>query len=552
MELFWIIFALVTIISIVVVEKRHDQNGKKFSEIISKCPDEKTIDTIISGNFFANKEQNLTKLSSSAAKIILINYDSIIVITDLAFYHVFSHNNQTYRIKEFLRTKKLLATNFHSNAEGQLIKGIVYGKIYYDDCYISYDTVEKFGKPSFAISNRNGFYHISTRGASEEKIKSAVNYITQAARELHRRASNFTVEQLIQSKEQAKANQQKIWSSGTWKLPLEAFVQSCNENRIADPDSERDIQKAKLIVENLMRKEGIPLIYQSQYTTPDKLRDYISQMKQRNEAAAQAELKKQIALLKPEEQAFAEECTRYANFTGRDKSVRYCQDKIAYYSNIIWQCEQNEQSVRDGGNLLYETGKGRESSWAIHGGIASGIAGGAAGLAVAADVERKNAQVRQRNEQLLTSIARFSADALISIAKEKDRAEHELNVWRKKEEKANTLLTQSLDESDLLTQISPKLVDVENSPTGAVKLKIELHAAPNLTIFDGIEAVVDGSIRVKLAINGQNVGNARCVIKYGGATKTHVVDCICLNVFKQSEKYSVSFEPCNLWAVEKH
>jgi hypothetical protein len=272
---------------------------------------------------------------------------------------------------------------------------------------------------------------------------------------------------------------------------------------------------------------------------------------ERHEAKAQAQqAHDRLSEMSRQEKELASQYTYYANYTDQDKSIRICQDKIREANEIIYQCEQDETSVRNGGEATYMLGRQKESSWAIHGGIASGIAGGAAGLAVAADVERRNQEKRQQNEQLLKGIAALSVMQLEKIWDRKRRAEQELEYWTAKLEEAKVLLSEKLNQKELLAMLHPGVMKVDITETGAVKLKIELHSTPNLIIFDEIKAVVDGSIKVLLKVEDEVVGSAICVLPYGGMTSYATVNGICCKPKKQAREYTFDFAPNHLWAVE--
>lgn len=544
-----LILAAIFIAGPILYERNY---GQMKEQVNSKIPGERKIDAILNEKFFINKAQNIKELCSSAAQVILVSRDRVIVLTDLMYYVLFQYNGHYSCYTEPIKKCKMLFSTFVTTNIGfEYALAFGQNKNEFEECYISNDIVNRFGMPDADTTVKNGLVYFSTSNRQKAKVDKISEYIKRISVALCQGATGGTLAQKIEEQDVKKAKQQQSWKAGNWQLPMVAFEQSCKENNVTSVSNERDYLKAKLIVENLMRQDGIPQEYQAQYITQERIKGYFTQLKQRNDAAAQAELQKQINQLRPEEKALEKELTYYAQFTGRDKSIHYCQDRIAYFSNIIWQCEENEKSVRSGGNMLYETGKGHESSWAVHGGIASGIAGAAAGVAVAVDVQRKNAQVRQQNAQLAQSLAEFSVMCLDRIWKEKRKAEEELEHWKAEEKKANLLITQSLDENQLLARLNPRVVNTENSVTGAVKIEVEFQSTTDMRILENVRAVVDGSVKVLLSVDGKTVGSTVCVIKYNGATSKHTAQCICTNVSKQAKTYKISFAPHHLWAVER-
>ena len=267
--------------------------------------------------------------------------------------------------------------------------------------------------------------------------------------------------------------------------------------------------------------------------------------------ALEAEKLKYLNELKKQESELNANYTRYAKFRGLNKSIQYCQDHIDEAKEILRQCEEDTNSVYNGGEALYLSGKQKESSWAIHGGIANGVAGGAAGVAVALDVERRNHEKRQQNQQLLENVAAMSVQVLNKIWDRKAEATDDLEYWQEKLAQTKNLLTEKLDASKLLDMIHPVVEDYEITETGAVKLKVSLSVARDLFIYDDVFAVVDGSIKVLLKVDNKIVGTAICTLPYGGLLFDYTFDCICCEPKKTAEKYTFDFAPNNLWALER-
>jgi len=227
-----------------------------------------------------------------------------------------------------------------------------------------------------------------------------------------------------------------------------------------------------------------------------------------------------------------------------------CRDNVNHYAVVISNCNDDQNNVFQNGNALYQHAHQRESSWAIHGGIANGIASGAAGLALAADVERRNQEKRQYNKELSSNIAKVSAYQLQNIWDRKHRAEEMRTFWSEKLEESKILLAEDMDQRDLLRWLQPTVIHSEITDTGAVKIKVRLHATPDLSIYDDIPAVVDGSIYVVLRADGENVGYALCVLPFGGMHRSTVIECICCKLKKKAPQYTFAFAPNQLWAIE--
>ena len=343
------------------------------------------------------------------------------------------------------------------------------------------------------------------------------------------------------------------WADGTWKMPLDVFEEDCAKCKISNIASEANYQKAKLIAETLMDRVGIPKEHQMQYATREKLSQYFAEIDRKNQAAAQLEMEKKIAALQIEEAEMEKEFKRYADCVGREKSICYCNEQIAYNRHIIAQCDAEISRICGNAADIHTKGTQKERSWAILGGIANGIAGGAAGLAVAIDVERQNQAKRQHNAQLTSDVITLAALETKDFRVRKAGAQSNIESWTRELESAKLLLIDDTTRADLLPKLYLNVLKVENSLTGAAKIQIEVNATPDLYIYDNVPAVVDGSIAVLLKNGEKVVGTTVASLGYDGAYERHNIDCICTNISEQADTYKIEFAPHHLWLVEtKH
>ena len=169
-------------------------------------------------------------------------------------------------------------------------------------------------------------------------------------------------------------------------------------------------------VDSSTQKEKLKLYIKSNNIRLDKSAnnavDFFNLGKQEVERVEKAE---RIEALKKEEKATEKKLTKYAKPKGRDKSIKYCNDKINEIKARLNQCETDIQSVKKGGHAMYSLGKQKEHDWATHGGIASGLAGAGAGVATAINIQNKNAQIREDNQNLLKATGQLMAMQLEQI-----------------------------------------------------------------------------------------------------------------------------------------
>ena len=361
--------------------------------------------------------------------------------------------------------------------------------------------------------------------------------------------------ELKQQQEAEKAEnerkEQLSKENGTWVIPIEPLKEAADRLGIKDISSEANFQRMKLVIEKVLHDNKIPNIHLDKYTSRSAIESYFSKVQKLQQAEQMAQKQAEIQRLLSEERQYKNCTTQYASYRGREKSLQFCRDQITHYADVIDKCKKNADAVRSGGSRMYDISKGRESSWAIHGGIASGIAGGAAGLAVASNIQRENEQIKQQNANLSRAIGAVMATQLTQIYKEQREAEEDLEYWKEEQEKVENLLIEDLDEHELLDLLQPVVVRTIITDTGSVKMDVRLHKSPYLSIYGNVPAVVDGSIRVLLTVDGKTVGTSICTVKYGGVTSTYDEGCICMNIAEQADRYDYAFEPNHLWAVER-
>jgi len=101
------------------------------------------------------------------------------------------------------------------------------------------------------------------------------------------------------------------------------------------------------------------------------------------------------------------ELEKYLSYHGKEKEVMLTGKMLNYY-------KQQEEYICSGRAIPLQ----KEKDWAIMGGIASAIAGGVAGIAVASDIQRKNAEIRAQNAAVSASYAKAVIPALNKVREE--------------------------------------------------------------------------------------------------------------------------------------
>lgn len=310
------------------------------------------------------------------------------------------------------------------------------------------------------------------------------------------------------------------------------FYQDCRAANIYEIDTEEKRQKAIL----LARRYGL------ETSNVDELYREAAQMVMGME---EAERQRKFEERKQEEKTKYAELTQYAEFVGRDKRLKMLTDMQLEYVGKLQKLGALGGRVQSIANASMQ----REKDWAVHGGIASGIAGGAAGLATAMDIQAQNAQIRANNE----AIGRASAMFALKVAEQKSSYERIIERYEKDIQEAETKLVSGLSAEELMPMLSVKVSDVQISDTGAFTVKAEIAKQGTIKAFEDLqsEAVIDGTISADFYQNGSKVGSALLVLPTYGIGSPATVEGICLSGAVENVPYKVRFTPYHLWAMER-
>lgn len=285
-----------------------------------------------------------------------------------------------------------------------------------------------------------------------------------------------------------------------------AFYNECVKNGIKECKSEKEIQKVTLIAQkHKMQYSDVSILFYEAKASLDK------DTANKKEAALNAK--------KDEERSEYNELNKYSGLNGRDK-------RIAILSAERADALERAKTLRAGAQAIMSASQQKEHDWAIHGGIASGIAGPAAGLAAAADIQAKNAQIRAQNE------ANAKAFAPIMMTSYNGAADYDRRARALQEEIETTKikLVSNEDAKTCLSKISFSNTKVEVSETGTCTVTTSAKLTTPMIIFDDVDAIIDGTIIAKIYDGKTLVGTASLVLpKYGvkGETKLKGICLYC-------------------------
>ena len=337
-------------------------------------------------------------------------------------------------------------------------------------------------------------------------------------------------------KEAAKEAEIQLFNEQHPHYEQEKFYQLCKENGITDIETPAAVARMVLLAKN----NGIP----------GSERNLIADFKLGQAEVARIECIEKLAELQLEEMMLEEDNLRYKEAKDQQKRIMMCQEKAQHYrqeEKSYWAQSRATQDTIIRGTM---GAMQKETDWATHGGIASGIAGPAAGLAVAADIQRKNADIREHN----AALRQLSVKAALEASRETDslasKVSREAEKWEERATAAENKLVQILPEEQLLELLSPT-GRAYNSDTGAILVNIHISAARDLKIYETVSAVVDGCLKVQIMDGAEIVGTTYLTLPWNGSEFSADLEGVCRNPIKQANKYTVKIEPHHLWAIEK-
>lgn len=239
---------------------------------------------------------------------------------------------------------------------------------------------------------------------------------------------------------------------------------------------------------------------------------------------------------------FHKKCTDQQN--EEEKQIRFAEYKgLTKYHEMDLQDQLDYQAgikaMRELGAIIASsTVQKKEHDWAIHGGIASGIAGPFAGAAVAIDVMQKNAEIREKNEankQWGLQQQSFYNDLASQAAKKFPTAKSMSQIEKEYIAEFRWPVSQlfsCLEFSNVCTEV--------DKVTGAVSIKVDW-------VQKDKSICIDGSLRAKLYVDGKCVGCGYMILpKVGTVLGKGTLEALCTDPHLQG-KYDVKMEPIDLW-----
>lgn len=363
-----------------------------------------------------------------------------------------------------------------------------------------------------------------------------------------------------QKKEDAEVAEIK---SGKWKeFPVRNFYVKCTDLGVNNLDSAFAVQKATMVAKEILASiEHFPNGFIDQYCSEEKLREYWIQGKEvaeKMEAQALEEKRKpKNGQLTDAERTAVVLGYQLKQCFGIQKRIVMLDETIQKIDKKISDYVKGQQAMRElGGILGSSVYQEKKKDWAFLGGLADGIAGPGAGLAVASnaiaenrEIERRNQLARQESVKLMKSFydgsSKLSED-VGDLSKEMDLLE-----YHKNQAKFKVVLEQYSTEEIFKSLTISSRVSKSKSGKSTV-LSVNICNSFVADVPENVLVAVDGTLEAKIYFEGTLVDTV-CVYLplFGVAEKaSEKIEAISSKYVEADGDYTVEFTPNKLWVVE--
>lgn len=275
----------------------------------------------------------------------------------------------------------------------------------------------------------------------------------------------------------------------SWDFPVHEFYERCKQLGITDSSTEFARKKIQNTAKNFMTEKKVPEASQGWYI--EKAVDYFDAESKRiiNETASEEKRWKTSV-------HFATPSMWEQETLNKAKGVKALYGKEKREFLLLFALEKAKESLDASKKSEIKPVLQKEKDWAVHGGIANGIAGSAAGAVTAVKIMKDNEDIRANNARIMNAAFLVNQKEYLSQSicrKNIDEYEAELRALPEK------VIFESIDSSELLSAFQISVVDISRYSERSddcmhVRLSVKQTRSLHLDIPDGVKIVLDGSI----------------------------------------------------------
>jgi len=221
------------------------------------------------------------------------------------------------------------------------------------------------------------------------------------------------------------------------------------------------------------------------------------------------------------------------------------------------ELKKKKASIDKYGEHLYWKSQHNDVDWALLGGIAEGIAGPAAGVAVALDTMSQNAKKEEENRMLRYSAVEVTLSGT-EIEYDIERTEKRLDKMKENIETSKRKVVLSKPEGkEIAKYISIEKTNFDRIDDGVLKItaNVFLKNPLDLDVPKSTKMVVDGTISGKVFYEGNFVDNVKLVLSIYGITNASkqvaTITGYCTKSAEYPGEYTLEItDMTNLWVME--
>ncbi|MGM9791504.1 MAG: hypothetical protein ACI3Y4_03775 [Candidatus Cryptobacteroides sp.] len=349
---------------------------------------------------------------------------------------------------------------------------------------------------------------------------------------------------------------------GKWEFPAEEYYCLCRDNQATMLNNEFGIRKATQLAEQLIKQTApdVDLSNCGEYLKKSSLESFLEKgealAKKTEEQMLLAQKQPRNANPIEPETTFLQRASELAALSGSSKRVKMLSNLDSDYFSEIVRKINGEQALGQLG-MIYAGQQKKESSWAIMGGIAEGIAGPGAGIMAASQTIANNRKIQEHN----AAMRKASMDIMSGIPsmvgdKEKLYKEREKVKQALKETESKVVLSKPTSE-EIWKNITVGKAAVQKKPSGvlSVSVPVSLKEPFTLDVPENVRMVVDGVLRGEVWFEDKWVDNVYFPFPMYGIpsniTAETILDGMCGRSVEYEGEYTVKIaDTQNLWIME--
>ncbi|MBQ7875331.1 MAG: hypothetical protein IJ306_09305 [Oscillospiraceae bacterium] len=352
---------------------------------------------------------------------------------------------------------------------------------------------------------------------------------------------------------------------GEWEFPCELFYNKCKRAHVVSFNDEFSIKKAQQIMTKILEENKVDEKYYSIYLEPKKMQElYENGPKQTKERLKHEQEEKNKEILKQKEiKEFRpnKEVREYAELALLKGTKK--REKMLYFEyeekREEWkELYEEKEKFRKHIDYLRWKSEHNDADWAIAGGIAEGIAGPAAGVAVAMDTMAQNAKNAEDNQNMRDFATTLDYLSLNNLEPRFRKVDGELDKIKEEQENAkNKVVLSKPNGKEIAKYLSVEKTDFDRMDDGVLEIsaKLVLKESIKLDVPKGTKMVVDGVISGKVFYEGKFVDDVKLVLPTYGITNISKRIAFATGYCTKSAEYKGNYtleitDMTNLWVME--